>query len=257
MSLGYDILQELISLGGAKGAGRPKKSSDPVMAESLRRIPKMRGRPVKMPIGSKFGAFEVVGEGRIIGSERHWEIRCRCSRSQFWEPKDFTRGWQPKCLCSPNRPIVYDNKRFNDTINQYVKMRFPEEFFTPLQKGQAAIRKINRTKSAIQTAVEKAQRRATINSMAFDIDVNFAQSMIEQQKFKCALSGIEISLAYSQEGHVTASIDRIDSRGGYERSNVQWVHKTINMMKRAMLDEDFVRLCRSVSDHSGVRFLGS
>jgi len=45
----------------------------------------------------------------------------------------------------------------------------------------------------------------------------------------------------------TASLDRIDSKKGYEEGNVQWVHKDVNVAKQDLLDEDFITLCGEIA----------
>lgn len=74
---------------------------------------------------------------------------------------------------------------------------------------------------------------------------------IEQER-KCAYTGIILTLAKNNEDHkkgnYTASIDRIDSSKGYEKDNVQWVHKRINIMKGNMSEEEFIEWCKLVSE---------
>jgi hypothetical protein len=47
----------------------------------------------------------------------------------------------------------------------------------------------------------------------------------------------------------TASLDRIDSRKGYEPQNIQWVLKEVNLMKGAMPQGHFITLCNAVVSH--------
>ena len=44
----------------------------------------------------------------------------------------------------------------------------------------------------------------------------------------------------------TASIDRIDSSKGYERGNVQFVHKDINAMKWNLSLAKFMEYCKLI-----------
>lgn len=67
---------------------------------------------------------------------------------------------------------------------------------------------------------------------------------------KCALSGVEISLG--SPGHIgyltrTASLDRKDSSKGYTKGNVQWVHKSVNFMKRDMDQPLFIDFCAKIA----------
>lgn len=44
-----------------------------------------------------------------------------------------------------------------------------------------------------------------------------------------------------------ASLDRIDSSKGYVKGNVQWVHKHVNVMKRALSQEEFILLAHQIA----------
>lgn len=67
-----------------------------------------------------------------------------------------------------------------------------------------------------------------------------------KQERKCALTGLTISFADN-----TASLDRINSDIGYEKENVQWVHKDINIMKNKYPEEYFIEMCKKVVEHKG------
>jgi len=71
------------------------------------------------------------------------------------------------------------------------------------------------------------------------------------QDRKCALSGLPLVFG-ANHGKIegTASLDRIDSSKGYTIDNVQWVHKIVNLMKQDSSDEEFVKMCRIVSNHN-------
>lgn len=86
----------------------------------------------------------------------------------------------------------------------------------------------------------------------FLISAEYLDLIWENQRGICALSGIEIILpmnAQKFQSHTyTASLDRIDSNIGYIEGNVQWVHKVVNIMKQELKDEEFINLCKKVSN---------
>lgn len=57
-----------------------------------------------------------------------------------------------------------------------------------------------------------------------------------KQRGKCALTGEDLKLGY--KNNQTASLDRIDNSIGYEKNNIQWVHKDINTKLKKYITED-------------------
>jgi hypothetical protein len=87
----------------------------------------------------------------------------------------------------------------------------------------------------------------------FEITILDAWNQFQKQQGLCALTGIPLDLS-TFEGHLserTASLDRIDSQRGYEPGNIQWVYKSINLMKNNFLEADFIYWCRLVANHMG------
>lgn len=83
-----------------------------------------------------------------------------------------------------------------------------------------------------------------------DITKSFAEKLFIKQNKKCALSGLDIFFAKNykdyKKGLQTASLDRIDNSKEYEKDNVQWVHKHINVMKNVFSEDYFIDLCKQV-----------
>jgi hypothetical protein len=89
---------------------------------------------------------------------------------------------------------------------------------------------------------------ALTRGLTFEITKEYAWRIFEEQDSKCALSGVQLVFASTKKGSsTTASLDRIDSSYGYIEGNVQWVHKTLNIMKMALSVEDFVGWCHRVA----------
>jgi hypothetical protein len=79
----------------------------------------------------------------------------------------------------------------------------------------------------------------------WDISIEYLNSLIENQKYKCALSRIKLDRDIS-------SLDRINSTKGYIEGNVQWVHKDINIMKNSYDESYFLFLCNLIARHNPV-----
>jgi len=89
----------------------------------------------------------------------------------------------------------------------------------------------------------------------FDITIEYAWDLFLEQDRKCALSGQDIGFniktgSLSKYGYQknTASLDRIDSKKGYVKGNVQWLHKDLNKLKSNLDEKEFIKLCTLVSN---------
>ena len=73
------------------------------------------------------------------------------------------------------------------------------------------------------------------------------------QNGKCALTGLSLTFSMNEKKDKTqtASLDRIDSNKGYTIDNVQWVHKTVQVMKMDLDEQEFVNFCKLISNTRG------
>ncbi len=66
--------------------------------------------------------------------------------------------------------------------------------------------------------------------------------LVELQGFRCALSGVEISVENVALDHKQAL-----SRGGTDAlSNLQWIEKDVNRAKGVMTNDEFIAMCKRV-----------
>lgn len=87
--------------------------------------------------------------------------------------------------------------------------------------------------------------------LPFEISLEYAWGIYEDQGRCCALSGVPIGFGPNRKNSLTtASIDRLDRSEGYVEGNIQWVHKTINLMRNVLSVEEFVDWCRLVMKRS-------
>jgi len=70
----------------------------------------------------------------------------------------------------------------------------------------------------------------------------------------CSLSGFPLKTVkyYAQRVNQTASLDRIDSSLGYNKENVQWIHKKINTMKMDIPNQEFIYICKKISNNNSI-----
>ena len=99
----------------------------------------------------------------------------------------------------------------------------------------------------------RIKRKAEERNLEVLLTIEEAWELYEQQGRKCALSGIELNMVDNRRStkdptERTASLDRKDCSKPYTKDNVQWVHKTINIMKNTLTDEQFIYFCKQVSE---------
>lgn len=99
-----------------------------------------------------------------------------------------------------------------------------------------------------KTFWNRIQSNAKSREIDFDIDIEYVWKLFLKQKRKCALSGCV--LKFSSKNNTIASLDRIDSKKGYIKGNIQWVHRTIQKMKFIYSQNYFLNLCKTVADYS-------
>jgi hypothetical protein len=92
---------------------------------------------------------------------------------------------------------------------------------------------------------------AKSRNFKFDISIEFAWNLFLKQNRRCALSNelIYFGTYKSKTRPNTASLDRIDSKKGYLKDNVQWVHKTINLMKQNINEQEFFIWCKKIANY--------
>lgn len=85
--------------------------------------------------------------------------------------------------------------------------------------------------------------RCKTKGIPLEVTIEDIADLYDKQRRTCALTGWEI-----QAGE-TASLDRIDSSKGYEKDNVQWVHKDINRFKSNFTLEEMYEMCKALIEH--------
>ena len=90
----------------------------------------------------------------------------------------------------------------------------------------------------------RVKHNAKTRGLSVEITMEDAWDVFVKQRGLCALSGVPIW--FGAGAITTASLDRIDSSRPYTLNNIQWVHKTVNLMKGKISQEDFVFFCIEV-----------
>jgi hypothetical protein len=103
------------------------------------------------------------------------------------------------------------------------------------------------------TWFETKRKGGLHRGLVWDLEPQDVIDMYEQQGQVCALTGWPIG--WSKKGlTATLSIDRIDSSEGYLKTNVQLVHKDVNMAKQQFSQEYFIEMCSAVTDKNKIKW---
>jgi hypothetical protein len=91
-------------------------------------------------------------------------------------------------------------------------------------------------------------RNAEKRNIPFEITIKDGWEIFEKQKEKCNISKVKINFGRRHRTPTTASLDRIDNKKGYIKTNVHWVHKKINQIKMDMSLDEFIEWCKKVAN---------
>jgi hypothetical protein len=109
----------------------------------------------------------------------------------------------------------------------------------PAFKGYKKIRMVH---------FNEIKRSANKRGIEFSVSIKYLWELYSNQDCKCALTGLPIVFGRLSHRHETsASLDRIDSKYGYIKGNLQWVLKDINLLKSNYDNEYFIKLCNHVA----------
>ena len=164
--------------------------------------------------GDKYGKYTIIDNNIIIENEAKILCKCDCGKSKL--VSCYTLFKRTATQCSECGNSMKKDKN-------------------PSWKGYGNIS---------GRIISKLRRDANKRSIIFDVSIEQLDSLYIKQKAICALSGQQLSMSHT---NLTASLDRIDSKIGYIMSNIQWVHKDINMMKKHYNEKYFIEMCRLVT----------
>jgi len=179
-------------------------------------------------IGQKIGNWTVVNNvPQLIQYDmnrykRFIEVECVCGNKKLLSASVLRIGSSKSCGCS-----TYGRGKQN-----------------PAWKGVGFIS---------GTYYGKIKENAKGRKLKFTVSMEYLNKLLIEQHNKCIFSGLQIKIAETKAEETTASLDRIDSSKGYTEGNVQWVHKSVNLMKQSLSDKDFVDLCEMIVNNKNGR----
>ena len=149
--------------------------------------------------------------------------KCKCNRQGYVRIDQLINEKNKSCIhCSVNL-----KRKWNKTIGDFSRSHF------------------NDIKSSAKS-----------RNLEFNVSQQFLWDLFLKQNKKCKLSNVDITLSANivknkaDRINISASLDRINPNIGYIESNVQWVHKWVNIMKGALSDNDFIYVCNLVANNN-------
>jgi hypothetical protein len=177
----------------------------------------------KKKFGNPFGHLTVLRRVPNRNGQTMWECRCACGKTKVVQGCHLRNGHIKSCGC-----LQYQCGETHKSWKGHKEISM--KFFNSIVSN-ARVRKI-----------------------PFGVTIQQVWNLFLTQNRRCTLSGLPLVFGANhgrQKG--TASLDRIDSGGGYTLDNVQWVHTSINNMKWDMPQSEFLSLCQSVCQHQSAK----
>jgi len=165
----------------------------------------------------RFGKLTVICRVPNTNTQPRWKCRCDCGKEKDVQGAHLKNGHTKSCGCS-----WYEFGKTRTSWKGHGEI--PSAFFKRVING--------------------AKKR----NIPFDISIEYVWKLLLKQDKKCALSGLPLDFTHGRKHHHkgTASLDRIDSKGGYVEGNIQWVHKDVNWMKQDYSNDYFLTMCKTI-----------
>jgi hypothetical protein len=173
----------------------------------IHRVPSLKFKSAL--IGKTFGELEVLNCIDVKLKHTVWRCKCKCGKEITCSGRSLRNG--KKINCGDKTKHISSTNYFKE-----IPIRF----------------------------LKNIQKRARYDNLECNISMEYLWELFLKQNKKCALS--DISLLFQNRTGDTlanASLDRIDSKIGYLKNNIQFVDKNINRMKQNFNQQDFINWC--------------
>jgi len=196
---------------------------------------------ITVDVGTIFGDYIVI-DNEIelsVDDKVKYHVKCKCGKVEFVRGY-FLRIGRQSCCKSCRCKINYQNALDTNKKVGFIKLT------------HSGIGDLTRT--FYSTIKRNARRRNIV--WGDELTIEFLWNLFINQNKKCAISGLDIILSDRRINnqvdyhHMTASLDRIDSKIGYVKYNVQWVHKDVNTMKFDYSQEYFIKMCKLIAKNN-------
>lgn len=161
------------------------------------------------------GRFQVLGKAGSRNKKAYWNVECLECTKEYTLSSDVIKKNIGGCVfCSrKNMPKGSDSIYYRG--GKFVTARF----------------------------LSNVKHGARKRNIACEVTMDELDKLWEAQDGRCVYTNRELTLSGED---CTASLDRIDSSEGYYLGNIQFVHKTVNVMKWALPEEEFLGFIKEI-----------
>lgn len=166
----------------------------------------------------KYERLSVIKLNKFVKGKSYWECKCDCGEIVIVQSACLKNGKTKSCGCfKKDEHYIRNWKGYKEISGNY---------FGSLKRG------------------------AKWRNFQFKVTLKYIWELFLKQDRKCALTGTELKFTQTIKNKcdTTASLDRIDSKKGYIKGNVQWVHKDINKFKNNYDEKIFIDMCMQIAD---------
>lgn len=173
------------------------------------------------------------------------KVIAQVNEYRFKHPEKYENVQRVNGLNNPNKKAgrVLES---NCCVCQSIIFVSKKDLLTNKEKYCSKECRYKNNKSPYHHYLRGIKKRAEAKKIEFDLTEEFIKELLEvSQNNKCSITNCPIKIKNSGETTLydTASLDRIDSKLGYIKGNVQWVMLGINYLK---LDFDINELHKTL-----------
>jgi hypothetical protein len=165
-------------------------------------------------------------------------------------PKSHGNEWRAICRCICGKETDVRPAALKEGSSRQIKSCGCMQWENRPRKGMSSQFKGYGEMNA--SYLSCARRRSLLKNWNFDLDAKFLWELYLKQNKKCALSGEDIFFYTRSRNRKIGniSLDRKDSKKGYTKDNVQWVHKDINNLKMEFDQNEFLNWCKKIVEYN-------
>lgn len=229
-------------------------------------------------LNEKFGKWEIINIiPEMRAGQRYFEVKCECGVVDYKHWSSLRLGKTKQCKQCANKSkrlnvnngevykeyTVIDNTPIIKNKQTHVKVKCscgterlinvshllnPNQYFKCKKCTDSYIEMDGNFR---KSHIDRIKLSAKDRNIEFsdELTSDFLWKLLENQNFKCALSGENLKLGNDYNYNfveIPISLDRINSSKPYEPGNVQWVLKQVNICKQILTNDEFINLCTKI-----------